>query len=59
MLSRVTAAAGRRAADCARLRRLGDWAGRPPSDSLRRAERRPRKAEGAGWLAHWMPAALE
>ena len=59
MLSRVAAAAGRRADDCARLRRLVDWARRPPCDSLRRAERRPGKAEGAGWLAQWDTAAAQ
>ena len=56
MLFRVAAAAGQRAADCARPRRPVDLAGRPPSDSLRRAERRLGKAAGAGWLAHWLPA---
>ena len=56
MLSRVTAAAGRRAIDCARPLRPADLAGRPPRDSLRRAERRLGKAAGADWLAHWLPA---
>ena len=58
MLCRVAAAAGRRADDCARLRRLVDWARRPPCDSSRRTERRPDRAEGAGKLAHWVAAAV-
>ena len=60
VLSRVAAAApGRRAADCARPWRPVDLAGRPPSDSSRRAERRPVKAESAGSLAQWVTAATE
>ena len=59
MLFRVAAAAGWRVADCARLRRLVERAGRPSSDSVRRAEHRPSKAEGAGRLAQWVTAAAE
>ena len=52
MLFRVAAAAGRRAAGCARLQRPVNQAGRPPSYSLRRAERLLGKPAGEGWLAH-------
>ena len=57
MLFRIAAAAGRRAAHCARPRRPVDLAGRPPSDSQRRAEQRLAKLAGACWLAHWWAAA--
>ena len=57
VLSRTTAAAGRRAGDCARLRRPACRARRPPSGPSRRAERRPGRAEGAGRLAQQVAAA--